>query len=144
VHTDEVLFEMFGHVGLDHDNKEFYRGLLDRQLLLHRCGQCGHWQNPPLPMCPVCWSTEVVPTAVAGRGTIFLLTLMHQGPATSGVDYTTPYAVGAVELREQVGLRFTSHILSDGARTPKIGDAVELTWIERGGAPFPVFALETM
>jgi uncharacterized protein len=141
MHTDEELFEKFSHVSVDHDNKEFYRGLLDRQLLLNRCAQCGHWQNPPLPMCPVCWSTEVVPTDVTGRGTIYLLTLMHQGPATPGVDYGTPYAVGAVELDEQAGLRFTSHIASDGDRQPQIGDGVELAWTERKGVPFPIFTL---
>jgi uncharacterized protein len=141
VHSDEVLFAHFGHVGLDYDNKELYRGFLDRQLRLNRCAQCGRWQSPPLPMCPACWSTELVATAVSGRGTVFLLTLMHQGPATPGVDYRTPYAVGAVELEEQVGLRFTSSILGADGRPPTIGAPVELAWIVRDDAPFPVFSV---
>jgi hypothetical protein len=92
-------------------------------------------------MCPACWSTDIAATPVHGRGTIFLLTLMHQGPPTPGVDYETPYAVGSVELDEQVGLRFTSAIVSPAGRQPTIGSVVELQWIERNGAPFPVFGL---
>lgn len=142
--SDESLFEHFGQFGLDHDNKGLYRGYFDRQLRLNRCTQCGRWQNPPLPMCPACWSTEVVATAVSGRGTIYLLTFMHQGPPTEGVDYSTPYAVGAVELEEQVGLRFTSSIVGSAGSVPTIGAPVELAWIERGGAPFPIFSFDAL
>jgi hypothetical protein len=136
---DAALFERFPGVGLDHDNKGLYRGFLERELRLNRCGACGHWQHPSLPMCPRCWSTDVVATPVSGRGEIYLLTVMHQGPPTPGVDYHTGYAVGSVELIEQRGLRYTSAIRSDGIR-PAIGMPVELEWIERSGAPFPVFA----
>jgi uncharacterized OB-fold protein len=139
--SDEVLFAHFGQVGLDHDNKELYRGFLDRQLRLNRCAHCARWQNPPLPMCPACWSTEMVATAVSGRGSVHLLTFMHQGPPTPGVDYSTPYAVGAVELEEQVGLRFTSSIVGADGQAPTIGAPVELDWIDRDGAPFPIFTL---
>jgi uncharacterized OB-fold protein len=139
--ADDTLFAHFGAVGLDHDNKYLYRGFLSRQLCLNRCTSCGHWQHPPVPMCPACWSTDIAATPVHGRGTIVLLTIMHQGPPTPGVDYATPYAVGSVELDEAVGLRFTSAIVSSDGRQPTIGSVVELQWIERNGAPFPIFGL---
>ena len=33
----------------------------------HRCADCGHWHHPPRPMCPACWSWNVVPTPVSGQ-----------------------------------------------------------------------------
>ncbi len=140
---DTRLFELFPDVGLDHDNKALYRGFLQRELRLNRCGACGLWHHPPLPQCPRCWSTDMVATPVSGRGTVYLVTLMHQGPATPGVDYATPYAVGSVELEEQAGLRFTSAIHAAGHRTPAIGASVELDWVDRAGVPFPVFVVSS-
>jgi uncharacterized OB-fold protein len=138
---DARLFELFPDVGLDHDNKALYLGFLQRELRLNRCGACGFWHHPPLPQCPKCWSTDVVATPVSGRGTVYLITVMHQGPATPGVEYSTPYAVGSVELEEQPGLRFTSAVAAADGGTPTIGETVELGWIDRQGVPFPVFAV---
>jgi uncharacterized OB-fold protein len=91
-------------------------------------------------MCPACWSWNVVPTAVSGRGTIFLLILLHQGPPAPGVDYGAgPYPVAAVDLVEQPGLRITSTIVDTPPHEIAIGQPVELTWIERNGLPFPAF-----
>ena len=137
--SDEVLFERYPSAAIDHDNKDYYRGLLERRLLLNRCHDCGHWHNPPLPMCPACWSTDVRATQVSGDGTVYLLTLMHQGPPTPGVDYSSPYPVAAIELAEQRGLRFTSAIVNCDPDELDIGMAVRLAWQLRGGNPFPVF-----
>jgi uncharacterized OB-fold protein len=138
---DETLVARFAVYGLDHDNRHHYRGRLDHQLLLNRCRECGTWHHPPRPICPSCWSDEVVPTAVSGRGTIFLAIFLHQGPPTDGVDYTTPYPVVTVELVEQAGLRFTGTVVDAAHDEIRIGRAVALDWIDRGGAPVPVFRL---
>jgi uncharacterized OB-fold protein len=137
--SDEILFERYPSTPIDHDNKDFYRGLLARHLMLNRCEECGRWHNPPLPMCPDCWSTDVRATQVSGEGIVYLLTLMHQGPPTPGVDYSTPHPVAAIELAEQTGLRFTSAIVNCDPRQVHIGMAVRLAWQVRDGNPFPVF-----
>jgi uncharacterized OB-fold protein len=65
---------------------------------------------------------------------------LHQGPAAEGVDYSTgPHLVVTVDLAEQEGLRYTSTVVNTDPASVAIGDAVELTWIERNGAPYPVF-----
>ena len=69
--------------------------------------------------------------------TIFL----HQGPPAEGVDYSTPYPVVTVELDEQEGLRFTSTVVGATNDDIHIGERVELDWIDRAGAPLPVFRL---
>lgn len=140
--TDPELFELFPDAPIDHDNKDFYRGVLERRLLVHRCQACGRWHQPPLPMCPACWSTDVAFTEVSGSGTIYLLTLMHQGPAAPDVDYARTYPVASVELDEQERLRFTAGLRVRPGRRPAIGTRVHLVWGTRAGRPLPLFELE--
>jgi len=139
--SDEGLVRRFRGYALDHDNAAHFRGRLDRRLLLNRCGDCGQWRHPPRPICPGCLSPNVTPTAVAGDGTIHLAIFLHQGPPADGVDYAKPYPVVTVELDEQPGLRFTSTVIGAPKEAITIGRRVSLDWIERAGAPLPVFRL---
>jgi uncharacterized OB-fold protein len=139
--TDEDLVARFPGHQIDHDSKAFYRGWLERRLLVNRCADCGAWHHRPKPVCPRCWSSDVRPTQVAGTGTIFMFVLLHQGPPAEGVDYSTPYPVVTVELDEQEGLRLTSTVVGVANDEIRIGRRVELDWIERAGAPMPVFRL---
>jgi len=140
--SDVELLDRFRGVQVDHTNKHFYRGLLQRELRLNRCADCGWWHHRPKPVCPRCWSKRVEPTPVTGRGTIHLAIFLHQGPPAEGVDYAAgPHPVVTVELEEQEGLRFTSTVVDAEHERIVIGAAVGLQWTERDGRPFPVFAL---
>ena len=139
--SDEELLERFAGFGVDRDSAAHFRGRLAGRLLMNRCDNCGEWHHPPRPMCPHCWSTQVTPTAVRGSGTIHLAIFLHQGPPAEGVDYTTPYPVVTVELDEQAGLRFTSTVVDAPNDEIRIGERVELEWIERSGTRLPVFRL---
>ncbi len=138
--TDTALVDRFASYKVDRDNAAFYRGWLAHELRINRCADCGHWHQPPRPMCPKCWSWNVVPTAVSGRGRVHLLMRLHQGPSAPGVDYSAgPYPVVTVELEEQVALRYTSTVVNCDPTTIAIDMPVQLAWIDRYGAPFPVF-----
>jgi hypothetical protein len=138
--SDAELVERFAHVRVDRDTAAFYRGWLERELRFGRCADCGRWQHPARPMCAACWSWNVVPTPVSGRGTVHLRMLLHQGPPAEGVDYAKgPHPVVVVELAEQPGLRFTSTVVGCAPGEVAIGMPVELAWTERSGVPFPVF-----
>lgn len=140
--SDAELLDRYRGVTIDHTNKHFYRGLLERELRLNRCEDCGWWHHRPKPICPRCWSKRVVATPVSGRGVIHLAIFLHQGPPADGVDYTAgPHPVVTVELEEQPGLRFTTTVVGAPNERIVIGAPVDLTWIERDGRPFPVFAL---
>jgi uncharacterized protein len=139
--TDDELVERFLGQPITHDNAEHYRGRLRRQLLMNRCGACGRWHAPPKPVCPDCWSFDVEATPVRGEGAIFMAIFLHQGPPAPGVDYATPYPVVTVELDEQPGLRFTSTVIGADNDAIAIGKRVRLGWVERAGAPLPVFEL---
>lgn len=139
--SEDRLIEMFAHLGIDRETAPHFQGRLDRKLLITRCSACGRYQHPPRPICPACWSTDLVPTEVGGKGLIHLVIFLHQGPPTEGVDYTDPYPVATVELDEQDGLRFTATVVGSPNSDIKIGERVELTWVERAGTPTPAFRL---
>jgi uncharacterized OB-fold protein len=138
--TDAELVERLPHVHIEHHDAEHYRGWFRHQLVFNRCRSCGTWIQPMRPMCPSCWSWDLDPLPVSGRGRIHLALLLHQGPPAPGVDYSAgPYPVVTVELAEQEGLRYTSTVIDVPADEVTIGMDVELAWTERHGAPFPVF-----
>jgi uncharacterized OB-fold protein len=139
--SDEELVALFPDEQLTRENAPIYRGRLAQRLLVNRCSTCGTWHQPPGPICPACWSTDVVATPVAGTGTIWLTVFLYQGPPAEGVSYETPYPVVTVELDEQPSLRVTSTVVDAPNESITIGSRVVLDWIERSGAPLPVWRL---
>lgn len=138
--SDADLVARLAHLPVDRDTAAHYRGYLRRELLLNRCADCGRWHHPMRPLCPACWSWNVAPTAVGGRGTVHLVMLLHQGPPADGVDYARgPHPVVTVQLAEQEGVRFTSTMVGCEPGAIRIGMPVELAWIERSGSPYPAF-----
>jgi uncharacterized OB-fold protein len=136
---DETVLERYPAIRLDRLNKHHYGGYLAHRLVLGRCTDCRRWHSPLRPRCPECWSEAVVPSPVSGRGTVHLLTLLHQGPPSADVDYSAPWPLAAIELVEQTGLRFVATIVDCPPQRLRIGLPVELTWITRAGAPWPAF-----
>jgi uncharacterized OB-fold protein len=137
--ADEEVLTRFPAVLINRDNLEHYRGLLQRKLLINRCQDCGYWIRPHRRSCPECWSTNVVPTEVSGRGTIYMFTLLHQGAPIPGQDFSTPVGIVAVEFPEQEGLRYLSTMVDCPNEEIRIGMPVELVWTERDGNPAPAF-----
>jgi uncharacterized OB-fold protein len=140
--SDEDLLARYPGYAIDHDTRARHRGWLEHVMLIDRCGACGVWHEPPGPICPVCWSTDIVPTPIAGTGTIHMAITLHQGPPADGVDYSTPHPVVVVELDEQPGLRMSSTVVGADNADIVIGRRVHLDWIDRRGAPIPVFRLD--
>ncbi|MDT3441918.1 MULTISPECIES: Zn-ribbon domain-containing OB-fold protein [unclassified Pseudofrankia] len=137
--SDEEVLLAYPETRLDHLNVRFYAGLLRHELLANRCADCGTWAAQPRPLCPACWSTNVALTPVAGRGTVYMLTRLFQGPPATDVDYATPWPLAAVELAEQPGLRFAASIVDCPPERLAVGLPVELIWITRAGAPWYAF-----
>jgi hypothetical protein len=137
--TDQEVLERFPNVLIDRDNVAHYRGLLQKKLLVNRCQDCGYWIYPERPICPECWSFNVRAEEVSGKGTVYMFTLLHQGPPIPGVDFSTPHPIAGIELPEREGLRYLSTIVNCPNQDIKIGMPVELTWIERAGVPAAAF-----
>lgn len=138
--SDEELLERLPGLPIDHDTKEFYRGWLDRKVLINRCNSCSRLHHPPRALCPDCWSGDIGQVEVSGTGVIHLLIWLHQGPPAPDVDYSQPYPVATVELTEQEGLRLSGTVVGGG--DIQIGMPVRLIWRERYDSPMPAFELD--
>jgi len=135
---DQEVFDRFPGVLLTHDNIEHFRGLLERKLLINRCQDCGYWIYPHRPLCPECWSTNVVPTEVSGNGSVYMYTILYQGRALeSGLEY--PHLKAGIELEEQPGLRYLAPVINCDIDAVEEGMPVRITWIELGGTPTAAF-----
>lgn len=135
--SNEDVLAKFPDVPVDYDNIFHYRGLLDRKLMFNRCDRCGHWIYPHRPLCPECWSEEVTPTEVSGKGKVYFFTVSHQGVPVPGETF--PFGVIAVELVEQDGLRYLTTIRGCPINEIRCDMPVELDWVDRAGTPAPVF-----
>jgi uncharacterized protein len=127
---------------IDHDNVPFYRGLLQRRYLVWYCRACDRWYTPPRPLCPRCWSAEVGAREVSGRATVHMMTVVRQAAIrwnVAGADPTSAVSLVTAELPEQAELRVTLETSGAGGDGLRIGDPVEIGWIDLDGVPYPVF-----
>jgi uncharacterized OB-fold protein len=133
------VFDAFPKVRLDHDNFFHYRGRLAELYLLNRCDECGTWQAVPAAVCSKCLSRSLTPREISGTGRLRMWSVMHQGPALDGVDYTQGWWMASVELDDQVGLFASAPLLLRSHGTPFAGAPVTLGWTRIDGASTPVF-----
>lgn len=78
------------------------------RLLIQRCGDCGRYQHPPLPLCPACHGEAMAPAPVSGRGRVASFTINHQAWLPG---LAVPFAFAAIELAEQAQLYVFSNVL---------------------------------
>jgi uncharacterized OB-fold protein len=136
----EVL-EQFPDAWIDRDDFAMFEGFLGHKLLINQCQNCNLYFQPPWPSCPNCWSDQVVPTEVSGRGSVHTFVILHTGAlwGVEGVDYVKGHPLLVVQLEEQDGLRVTGPMVECANEDIRIGMPVSLTWIERQGHPVPAF-----
>jgi uncharacterized OB-fold protein len=136
--TDREVFDRFPNVAINRDNLEHYRALAAGRLLINRCQHCGYWIYPHRPLCPECFSWDVAPTQVSGRGRVFTFTLLQQ-LRDPNAFIAEPVVTAAVELEEQAGLRYLARIVNCPVEALALDMPVSLTWIEEGGGLWPAF-----
>jgi uncharacterized OB-fold protein len=79
-------------------------------LLALRCEACGRFIHPPRAICRFCLCTELVPTELSGRATLYTWTVAEQAFHPFFAD-KLPYVYAVVELEEQAGLRMVTNIV---------------------------------
>ena len=136
------VLDAFPDVLIDHDNKYFYEGLLHHRLILNRCDDCGTWHSEPLrAICGNCHSWNIGHQPVSGEGTVYMMTLLHQGPAVAGVSYDPPLVLAVIELDEQKGLRVSGGLVASAVDFSAIGKRVRLVWPAGQVAPRVAFEI---
>lgn len=121
---------------LDDDNRAFWTGGERNELLIVRCNACGYYIHPPAPVCGRCWSRDVAPTAVSGRGTVTSVTVNHQ---PWNPTMPVPYAIALIDLVEQPGLRLMANIVGCDPEDVAIGDPVRVVFEHHEDVWIPLF-----
>ena len=119
---------------INDENRAFWTGGADGELRFERCQACGYYLHPPSPRCPKCWSDDIAPEAVSGRGTVYTYTINRQ-QWMPGLE--VPFVLAVVELAEQPGLRLIARVVD--CEAPAIGMAVDVAFEARGEAFIPYF-----
>lgn len=119
----EVPFRILPH--LTDLNREFWTRGEQGELRFLRCGDCGYYNHPPTPICPICHSKHLAFEAVSGKATLHTYTVNHQawmpGPEL-------PYVIAIVELPEQEGLRLTTNVVGIAPEDLEIGMPMRVTF----------------
>lgn len=110
---------------IDDDNRDFWEGARRHELIIKRCGDCGFYIHYPKPFCPKCWSENVQPTRVSGRGRVFTFNIVRQQIAPG---MPPPYVVALVALEEQEDVRVVANIVECEPEAVSIGMPVEVTF----------------
>lgn len=136
----EVLIAAFPDSRIDHDSKWFFEGLMRRELRIDRCSACDRWRHPPAPICPACWSQDVVHEPVGGTGRVHLHTVYRVSEPVTGAADPDGTTMVTVVLDEQDDLLVTG--IFRGRSRPVCGDRVRLDWESLEMRPLPVFVPE--
>lgn len=104
-------------------------------LHIQRCGDCGHWQQPPWPRCTACHGENVAPQPVSGRGRVTTFTINCE-PWLPGLE--VPFVFAAVELEEQAELYVFTNVLAPVSEVA-VGMAVEVAFERHEDVWLPMF-----
>jgi uncharacterized OB-fold protein len=121
---------------LDDSNEFFWTSGADGRLRFLRCLVCGTYVHPPSPVCPVCLTKTLEPSAVSGLATIATYTINYQ-PWIPGFD--PPYAIAMVEIDEQPSVRLMTNIVGCPVEDVRVGMRVRVTFAHYDDVWLPLF-----
>jgi len=109
----------------------WWEAAASHRLVVQRCQECGCTRHPPGPRCPGCRSAAWEWLTLAGTGTVYTYTIVHQAfiPALAG---TVPYVVAVVELDGADGARLVSNVVDAEPTEVSVGARVGVVWEDMG------------
>jgi uncharacterized OB-fold protein len=114
----------------------YWSACRERRLLIRRCGGCGTAHHPPRPLCPVCWSDDVVWQESSGRGVVYSWSVVRENDLAPFRE-ALPYVVAVVELAE--GPRLMTTIVDSEPDRIEVGAPAMVVFSDRDGWTFPAF-----
>jgi hypothetical protein len=121
---------------LDAVNTPFWTGGAEGRLNICKCGDCGEYTHPPMPLCRHCQSENVGPDAVAGTGEVATYTINYQPWAK---DLEVPLVIARVRLDGVPGVYLTTNIVGCPVEDVAIGDKVRVTFEQQDEIYYPLF-----
>ena len=102
------------------ETKPFWDAALEHRLVLQRCASCRRFRHPPRALCPWCRSFESGWEDVAGRGTLFTVSL-PQAPFPAPQRQPNPPADMAMLRARQVQELESAHWIDRDRRVVHLG-----------------------
>jgi uncharacterized OB-fold protein len=121
---------------LSEENRFYWTSGADGIFRMMRCQACGHWLHPAGPICAKCFSRDLRPEALSGKGEVFSFTLNYKAWAP-GME--VPYVVAVVRLDEQPGLQLMTNIIGIAPEEVRIGMRVSVTFEQDEDVFLPMF-----
>ncbi len=103
---------------IEPETQEFWDAAKRGQLMLGKCNGCHRIHYYPRPMCPHCWSEDVVMTPASGRGVIYTYSTVFVNDLPPFKE-RLPYVAASVELEE--GVRVSTNIVDCAPKDLRIG-----------------------
>ena len=119
-------------------NEWFWSSGSDGLLRIQRCGDCGRYVHPPVPICPYCRSRSWTPAPVSGRGTIVGYTV-NEHRWIAGFD--PPYVIANVAIAEDPAVHLTTNIVGCDPAAVRIGQEVAVHFEQQEDVWLPLFEL---
>lgn len=117
-------------------NEWFWTSGADGRLRIQGCTDCQALVHPPVPICPVCRSTNWAPTEVSGKATIIGATVnQHQWLP----GFEPPYVIAVVALAEDPSVRLTTNIVGVEPDAVEIGQEVVVRFEQHDDVWIPLF-----
>ena len=107
------------------ENRPFWDGTRDEQLLVQRCARCTHLRYPISRYCPDCLEERHEWVPLSGRGQVYSSIVFHQvyDKAFAG---DVPYNVSLIQLDE--GPRMFSNVVGVPPGEVAVGDRVRVVF----------------
>lgn len=121
---------------LDTDNRPFWTGGAQNELLITRCQDCGTFIHPPKPVCRKCLSENVKAEAVAGTGVVDTFTVNYQA-WLPGLE--VPFIIARVALDDAPEVYLTTNIMDCPVDEIDFGDKVQVSFEQQGEIYYPLF-----
>lgn len=124
---------------LTDENRPFWTGGVNGQLLIVRCQNCDLRIHPPQRVCRRCLSLDVKPEPASGQGTIYSMAINYQ-PWLPNMD--VPFVYALVDLDDQPGVRLTTNIVDCDPESVAIGMPVTVKFEQAEDIWLPMFVLQ--
>ena len=114
-------------------NRGFWTGGEHGELRFLRCQNCGYYNHPPTPLCPMCHSKRLESEAVSGTATLHTYSVNHQ-PWMPGPEL--PFVVAIADkgwkraLADDVHLRQGLNVALGKVTCRPVADAHGFAWTD--------------
>ena len=124
--------ELLNHPGLPTPtitvvSRPHWEGCGRGELLVQRCGECGHYVFTPEICCTACQSESLAWVQSSGHGVLYSFTIIYRPQRP---EFEVPYVGAIIELEE--GWHMLSNLVECDHQDIEIGMPVEVCFVPRG------------